>query len=341
MTTETFNSLGRRVGRKKSSIFFKASILLVLLGLFFARQAQPQQARARMKPDTIFIGQPSTLKINVEALKGDLVVLPVMTDSIYQDIEFRGLSVDTLSTKDQNISFNFRFPFTSWTPKTYNFLPLTVKILRHDDTLFVESNPFSLVVLAPELADDAEIYDIKPIKKMKASLREILTYFIPIVLVLGLIAWLVYRHFFRKKKQTVDNIWENDAIPAHIAAISSLEKLRNQKLWQAGKIKQYHSELTFIVRMYIEKRFSVPALEMTTREICKSLPPHLDKKESLDDLKPALEVADLVKFAKYQPLPVENEKSLEQAIEFVKANIEPEVEPEEGQKGKQKEKPGG
>ncbi len=317
----------------------KHLVPMVLALLVFVQKSQSQRASARIEPDTILIGHHSTLYFEVEALKGDFVALPNFTDSTYKAIEFFEIGVDTILKESNGMSLSFTIPFTSWTPGLFEFDPLPFAILRGADTLRIFSNKITLLVNTVKVADDGEIYDIKPIKKMPASLREILTYFIPLVLLLGLIVWLAYRHFFRKKKETSEDIWENQAIPAHIAAISSLEKLRSQKLWQAGKVKQYHSELTFIVRMFIEKRFSVPALEMTTLEICKSLPPHLESIESINVLKPALEVADLVKFAKYQPLPEENEMSLHQAIEFVKANIQTLPEQEKVQKGKVREKP--
>jgi len=318
----------RQFSTSRMKIFGMAFLLLC-----FAKPSQSQEAIVRIAPDTIMIGQSSTLFIEVEASQGDLVILPDLTGSNYQHLEFRGMGIDTIPLEDNRISLTFRLPFTSWTPEIYSFNPLSISILHQADTLILESNPFSLTVLNVDLGDDATIYDIKPIKIMRASLGEILTYFIPIVIVLALIGWLVYRYFFRKKKPAPVSIWENVEIPAHIAAISSLEKLRSQKLWQAGRFKQYHSELTFILRMFIERRFGVTALEMTTSEVCRNLPSHLDNKETLGELKHALELADLVKFAKYQPLPVENEKSLDQAIEFVKANIKyEEIKEKENQK---------
>ncbi|MBE9481570.1 MAG: hypothetical protein IMY69_07740, partial [Bacteroidetes bacterium] len=112
-------------------------------------------------------------------------------------------------------------------------------------------------------------------------------------------------------------------IPPHVIALDALEKLRINKLWQSGKIKEYHTEITDIIRVYIHERFGIDAMEMTTDEILASFN---KKNDEVDDglknkLKQTLMLADLVKFAKEKPLPLENDKSLNNSIDFVKETI--------------------
>ncbi|MBL7893041.1 MAG: hypothetical protein JNL63_10450, partial [Bacteroidia bacterium] len=90
-----------------------------------------------------------------------------------------------------------------------------------------------------------------------------------------------------------------------------------EKLWQEGKVKQYHSRLTDILRLYIEARFKIPALEQTSDEIMSNFRSVLIDEESKKKIKQVFLVADLVKFAKEQPLPSENELSLTNAFDFV------------------------
>ena len=108
-------------------------------------------------------------------------------------------------------------------------------------------------------------------------------------------------------------------LPPHVIAMEALENLRLKKLWQAGKVKEYYTEMTDIIRYYIEGRFSIYAMEMTTDEIMQSLKAHEDGSAARDLLRDTLVLADLVKFAKAQPLPLDNEQSLNQCIDFVKA----------------------
>jgi len=106
-------------------------------------------------------------------------------------------------------------------------------------------------------------------------------------------------------------------IPAHQTALEKLDALEKAELWQKGNIKEYQSQLTYIIREYLENRYDINALENTTVEIKKDL-----KKLSLDDqlqneLQNILQVADLVKFAKAKPGASVHQEFMEKAKEFV------------------------
>jgi hypothetical protein len=107
-------------------------------------------------------------------------------------------------------------------------------------------------------------------------------------------------------------------LPPHTIALNKLQELRAKKLWQQEDyIKLYHSELTDILRDYIEQRYAVKTQEKTTDEIFAGIK-HLDiKDESRSQLRQILILADLVKFAKERPAPAENEQSMDLAINFV------------------------
>jgi hypothetical protein len=107
------------------------------------------------------------------------------------------------------------------------------------------------------------------------------------------------------------------SVPPHVQALEELEALKKKKLWQSGKVKEYHTAITDVVRWYIEERYRVPALEMTTEEIMQGLKGTDAGSEPREKLYQALLLADLVKFAKEQPLPVDNDESMEHCIYFV------------------------
>ena len=103
--------------------------------------------------------------------------------------------------------------------------------------------------------------------------------------------------------------------------------MSEKKLWQNGRDKQYHTELTDILRQYIEQRFEVPAMEKTSDEILDELYELAEtQKASLANLKQILSIADLVKFAKYQPLADENQLSFMNAKMFVEQTKKIEIE---------------
>jgi len=92
--------------------------------------------------------------------------------------------------------------------------------------------------------------------------------------------------------------------------------LDKQQLWQSGKIKEYQSELSEIIRKYTENRFNFIALELVTDEILKGLKSRLNT-EQLANIRRLLQRADLAKFAKSKPTDSENEESMTLAKQFV------------------------
>ena len=96
-----------------------------------------------------------------------------------------------------------------------------------------------------------------------------------------------------------------------------MKKLREEKIWQSGKVKEYFSSLTDIAREYIEGQFGVNAVEMTTDDILEEIKPLHFPKETYDKLKNTMGVADLVKFAKYSASTLESDTALSSMTEFV------------------------
>jgi hypothetical protein len=101
--------------------------------------------------------------------------------------------------------------------------------------------------------------------------------------------------------------------------LRELDRIKAQKLWQQEKIKQYYSEVSDTIRLYIQNRFEIQALEQTSAETIGVLKFRKDLVDgaSLDQLQHILSLADLVKFAKYSPLPDDNNQTLMNAYFFV------------------------
>ena len=107
--------------------------------------------------------------------------------------------------------------------------------------------------------------------------------------------------------------------PADEVALEKLDIIREQKIWQSGRVKEYHTELTDVVREYIVRRFEVSSVEQTSDETLRAMRLLLnEKKELFEQLRKMLTLADLVKFAKWTTTPDENEQSLRSAYTFVK-----------------------
>jgi hypothetical protein len=105
--------------------------------------------------------------------------------------------------------------------------------------------------------------------------------------------------------------------PAHIWANKELKKLEGEKLWQSDKVKEYHSKLTDILRLYLEFRFNYYAMEATTEEIIAEVNKREISMDASAKLQETLRLADFVKFAKMNPAPDQNTKSMQSALDFV------------------------
>ena len=136
------------------------------------------------------------------------------------------------------------------------------------------------------------------------------------MIIIGLVIWYYVKH----RKPRVDENGEpvrGPKTPPYDKAIGDLESLKQQKLWQAGKLKEYYSGLTDIAREYIEGQFQVNAVEMTTDDILREVQElHFD--EALyGKLKDTMELADLVKFAKFAPSSLESDNAMSDMTDFV------------------------
>lgn len=132
---------------------------------------------------------------------------------------------------------------------------------------------------------------------------------------------------YRDDKPIIRRIKIEPKVPAHIRAISDIEELRQAGGPHSEDSKAYYTQLTDILREYINDRFGFNATEMTSYEIMERLEESRDK-ESLGELRDLLSTADMVKFAKFKPMLNENDQNLINALEFVN-DTKIEVSPEE------------
>jgi len=199
--------------------------------------------------------------------------------------------------------------------------------------IFVKNQAFltdSLLVNVATIAIDTtkvKKFPIKSIKKEPYTFDDFKIYIYLILAILAIIGFWIYWFVVRKRKETEDAPTYR-TLPPYEEAILRLTELDEKLLWQNNKVKEYYSELTEIVRGYIERELKVPALEKTTDEVLemikdfKSADSIETSKETIDRLKDLLREADLVKFAKSKPLAIEIEDDRRDA-EFIIGNLKP------------------
>jgi hypothetical protein len=149
-------------------------------------------------------------------------------------------------------------------------------------------------------------------------MKEVFPWILAVLLLALVVFGIWYWRKHRKTKVDADgNSVRGPVIPPYDKAVGDLENLRQQKLWQSGKVKEYFSSLTDIAREYIEGQFGVNAVEMTTDDILEEVKPLHFSQETYNKLKETMEVADLVKFAKYSAANLESENAMNSMTEFV------------------------
>jgi hypothetical protein len=169
--------------------------------------------------------------------------------------------------------------------------------------------------------------DIKTVYGAPVTLKEVMPYILGVILIAALIFFIFYYIRWKKKNKPLFVKPEKPAEPAHIVALRELDRIKAQKLWQQEKIKQYYSEISDTIRTYIVNRFEIPAMEQTSGETINAFKPRRDlvDEKTLDQLQHILSLADLVKFAKYSPLPDDNNLTLMNAYFFVNQTKKEEI----------------
>lgn len=298
----------------------------------FSVPAQPPVIKAEMDSTHIFIGHQTQIHVEVAAGKNQTLQIPLIADTLMNGVEVLSVSkIDTTDLGNNRIRLKYHYLITSFDPALYLLPPF--KAAAGADTAYSESLALNVSTLPVDTVSK-QFYDIKGVVRPKLVWTDYLPQIIGIILGLGLLALIVFIIYRRMNNKTVIPFLKKEEpyIPPYERAIRGLDGVKAQKLWQTGKVKEYHSDITDILRKYIDERFDVPAPEMTSGEILDQLKGHSDADASRDNLKQILILADFVKFAKYSPLPDENELSLMNAYLFVNHTKKEELPAEENEK---------
>jgi len=304
-----------------------------------------------MKADTseIQIGDHVKLTISLQTDENNAVIFPMLSDTMDQKIVIIAVGdPDTITDRrNQTRTYLRTFTVTVFEPGEYIFpqVPFLIKTPTDENYFEVLTNDEMLTVVAPEVDMEADIRDIKDIWKIPRTFREILPYLL-ITLVWGLLifAGLYFRGKW-KRKEPFFSFAPKPVIPAHVEALKNLENLRLKQLWQSNLVKEYYTELTDILRIYTEKGLHINAVEMTSDELIEAIEnSELEgKSDLLKLLRNTLPTADLVKFAKADPLADTHDRCFKDVKQFVEMTMPKEKEKEqekEMEKEKEKEKEG-
>jgi hypothetical protein len=295
-------------------------LILTAVMVYFAVQVHAQEVSATAKVDSnhILIGQWLRLSLEIRHPSAVPVTLAPLPDSLDRFTIIRRDTPVVQASGSQALT-SINFVVTAFDSGMQIIPPVTVYYRSEGDTVAktLRTNPVTVNVGGVAVDTSKDIRDIKPPLSVPITFADVLPYLIGCA-VAGALFWLV-RYIVRKRRRGESLIPEAPPRPAHEVALEKLTALDSEKLWQRGKIKEFHSQVTDIVRTYIEGRYRVMAMEMVSDEILSSPQIRALSPELQASVRVLLTRADLVKFAKYQPTGSENENCIPAAMGFVHA----------------------
>jgi len=298
----------------------KTGLYIIIALAFFSRAAYSQLLTISMELDTnrILIGDQVNLSIEVIKPESATVLFPQFDAKLTDEIEIVNKSeIDSSKLDDNKVALYQNLTVTAFDSGLLYIPPVNFVYRSGGFTDSISSPAEYLEVLPVKIDTTGTIRDIKGIYKAPYSFSELY----PLVLSLiftGLLIWFIFYYIDRKKKdKPILRRIRPPEIP-HIVALHELDKLKAEKLWQQNKVKLYYTRLTEIIRTYIERRFDIMAMEQTTSEILYEFRDREIENVNYNILEQLLNLADLVKFARGEPLPEENITLMENAYEFVR-----------------------
>lgn len=313
----------------KNCIVFLGIVVSMACGNVYAQQTLID---VTIDSAAILIGEQTKLHLTVTADKDRPVQLLLPADTL-----MRGVEVLDISRPDSSLIENDRLVIkqdlliTSFDSSLYLLPPL--KVIDGPDT--ISSNQVALKVSTiPVNADKPdEFNDIKAVWKPPFVWADYYPIIYGVLLGLFLLCVIIYIIKRLRNRKSLLPFAEPEVpkLPPYEQAIKELDELKGQKLWQQGLNKEYYTSLTETLRRYIDERFGVNAMELTSTEILDLLRGVPEVKSVYDKLQQILQLADFVKFAKIHPLPNENDLSLVNAYLFVNATKPVEVVPEDAE----------
>jgi len=308
--------------------------LAILVGKFVV--AQSTEAYSVLDTNAIMIGDQTKLEIGLKIPKGSNFLWPQIGDTLTKHLEVIDKSKIDTSFSESQMILNQKLTITSFDSGYFEVPSYTFRYGSDTSLNFSNSSPPIYLQVNTPVVDTTKA--IKPIVLPYSepyTFMEILPWGLGGIALIALIVVLIWYLTRRKNNQPIFAPKTKPIRPADVVALEKLDELRLAKVWQQGKIKDYHSQLTDIMREYLSRRFNFNALEMTSDEIKDELISHLDNKEALSKVNSVFELSDLVKFAKSQPTPLENDLSLTHCVDFVQETklVKTEVKQLDNQKG--------
>jgi hypothetical protein len=292
-------------------------ILVLYLGPL---QAQQIRVSTSLERDSIWLGDQIKMIIVAEYPVGTVLTFPQLKDSLGNGVEILTRTPsDSSNLGNGIIQKRQAYLITAFDSGPHPITPFLFALKGKTPPDTLRSNPATLFVKVPPVDLKKGFADIKKPYGAPVTFKEIAPWILGILLLACVVFLVIYAVNRRKKNIPLFAMPSRPKLPPHVIALSELDKLKEEQLWQHDKVKDYYTRLTDIIRVYLEDRYNVPAMEQTTHEILADFKDDNSQIQGklFTGLEKTLTISDLVKFAKYTPLPDENHYVLVQAYTLV------------------------
>ncbi|MBE50988.1 MAG: hypothetical protein CMP51_04780 [Flavobacteriales bacterium] len=292
--------------------------IIYYIFLLISLQFQAQSQYVKIEKDTINIGDQIEISISTKINKQKKINFPIFPiEKLDQKIEILDIS-DTTYTIGDIKTYDQKIKITSFDQGKY-----TIPQIDSDS---LNTKEIKLFVLAPIISDTSrpfgntspkiglyEDFTDEEIAEMRREKFKKIIIIIAILLIIATLAFFIYKS---KNKKGILGQSKKVIIPFDIDAINQLNQLQKKQPNNKKEIKEFHSNISLIIREYLENRFQIKALEKPTGEIIKDLSNKLHKSEK-NDIKFVLERADNIKYAKGTSVHIQNMESIKLSIKFI------------------------
>ncbi|WP_289763116.1 cell wall anchor protein [uncultured Duncaniella sp.] len=311
-------------------------LFISLTALIASITVSAQNPTVKLSLDSAFLLMGRTTPLHLELVtpanpEGRLLI---PKDSMCDQVEIlKMLEADTTQLGNDRIEIKQDIVLQSFDSGVYRLNPIMYVI--GNDTF--RSNRLVLKVFPADVDSLETIHDYADVADIDRSFIDYLPDFIvdyglwilAVIIVLGAGGYSFY--LLKRKKNPFAAVPEKP-VPPYEKAIGELNRLRGEKLCENGHEKEFYTRLTDILRVYLNGRFGINAMEMTSTQIRHMLNSNAEAKLSKQNMERVLETADFVKFAKVRPLPDDNIRAFNSAMQFVE-DTRPKPEPEEPSEG--------
>lgn len=290
----------------------------------FALVAYPAAAQhsvaidSRIDKSVIRIGDVVTYSITVTRSPEVEMIWPGMAANLGA-FEIRSYEPPRSEKKNGLMEDRVAYTISTFDVGEFEIPPLTFRYTVPGDSTqhLLQTEKLKIVVESLKPSEAGDIRDIKGPLSLPVSYRQLILWGSMALAVALLLSALYYVYRRKKAGKSLLPKKVEPPRPPHEVALQALHDLKSSLLLAEGRVKEYYIRVSEIIRRYIEGRYFIVALELTTYELIEKLRAADVEPEIVQLIQEFLDACDLVKFAKYQPTEDENQQVIERAFEIV------------------------